>query len=404
MHLYLPICVFSWFSLTVLAEIFSIGINPNSSVAPNIRSIVHDSNQRHIIIQLSPIRRVENPTFLVRISGTAVYLLKLVDHKIDKLIKHSVANFFSPRKNIYHFSYPSIVDPGEYFVEILVLFVTEFDPSDYSNICLEDFENGANIVGLPYSFHVLSVEPTTKPFPRWAHVMRTDPTHKAMMLPTRYQPRNCGKRPGELCQSTILDLWQYNSYDWVDQPNYKPLLRLLTKAINVCFVGASHSREMTYHAQQFGVSGQLRFTFVDSKFPSEFSLAVLDQHACDYSIIGYGQWPAFVSIPAPYTADRFTAEIRQVMKQVAGSTRRAQTFFVSTNYNGNHLVVLSCPPFDFHSPPVIDMMNDILLRLSAELDMNYIDMNHIMVQRTWGLCEIPHKIIATPEERCSMPR
>ena len=56
----------------------------------------------------------------------------------------------------------------------------------------------------------------------------------------------------------------------------------------------------------------------------------------------------------------------------------SKVFMRSVNYNGMSVAITHCPPYDHRSPPVIDMMNSVLHRLTMELKIPYIDTNDIM--------------------------
>jgi hypothetical protein len=75
---------------------------------------------------------------------------------------------------------------------------------------------------------------------------------------------------------------------------------------NVCFLGDSHSRELTFngwdHAQ---ATGYIQFTFVMNLFPALINLAQLAAFECSIGVFSYGQWPLSQFAPTPFRADDF---------------------------------------------------------------------------------------------------
>jgi hypothetical protein len=73
--------LFGWLLISLgtfvtVATIHDIPLNPQSSLYDSIVNIWLDDIQRVVVIKMRVVRRCENPTFLVRLSGTALYWLK----------------------------------------------------------------------------------------------------------------------------------------------------------------------------------------------------------------------------------------------------------------------------------------------------------------------------------------
>jgi hypothetical protein len=376
-----------------MCERIPVPVNANCSFHSSLGSVTHDTDARQIIIDMHQRRRCENPTFHVRLSGTALYMLKLVKQDYVPLAKRSSNSFISPRKNTYYFSYPELHDSGKYFLEILILFCGGFDPVDFENVCIEEHWHDRNVVNQPYSFEYSRPETTiaTKP-PRWLLQHGDGPPYTPSLLPTRYQHRYCGD--GHPCEfeHKEADLWQYQLYDFVDAPDWKVAYNRLqersrgagitSSRTTVCFVGASHARELSLHAKKLALpDSALHFEHVEAKFPEEFSAGLLRAKApCDYAVVGIGQWP--VSWVAPQTCDAecYLKAMETVVGSIAKSAYQGpvKVFMRSVNYNGMGTIITACPPYDHRSPPVIDMMNHILVQLTAAHGVDYIDLNHIM--------------------------
>jgi hypothetical protein len=382
-----------------ICERIPVPINANCSFHSSLGSVTHDTDARQIIIDMHTRRRCENPTFHVRLSGTALYLLNLVKHDYAALAERDTYSFISRRKNTYYFSYPELQDSGTYFLEILILFCGGFDPLNFENVCIEDHWHDRNVVNQPYSFEYTRpvTMNTAAKRPRWLLQHGDNLPYAPSLLPTRYQHRYCGEQ--QLCEHEHLELelWQYKLYDFVDAPDwrgvYSRLLERLRSApssnastasstTTVCFVGASHARDLTLHAQNLTARDpSLQFEHVEAKYPVDFSAALLRAtYPCDYAVIGFGQWPVSWATPHPCNSECYLRAMKTVIGSITKSAYQGpvRVFMRSVNYNGMGTVVTACPPYDHRSPPVIDMMNHILVELTAAHGVDYIDLNHIM--------------------------
>jgi hypothetical protein len=122
------------------------------------------------------------------------------------------------------------------------------------------------------------------------------------------------------------------------------------------------------------------FIHIDSRFPHTFDLQLLEKTGCDSAVIGYGQWMVATQTNPPCTADCYETAVREVMEQVgpAAYNGTIKMFFRSMNYNGLRAQLTTCPAFDYRTPPVVDMLNDVMERLCREYNIPYIDLTHIM--------------------------
>lgn len=131
-----------------------IQLNPNSTIYTDIHRISHDILNKQIIIELNGIRRCDNPTFIVRFSGAAMYKLKLLPHTHEPRYINRVIDFLYPTTNKYIYTYPTIIDEGVYYLEILVLLCNRFDNHNYQYICLENVHNFKNLINLNYEIYL----------------------------------------------------------------------------------------------------------------------------------------------------------------------------------------------------------------------------------------------------------
>lgn len=361
---------------TTDAATMNLSLNPVAPMTRDLESIQHQVEASEVIITLKPFRRCRTPSFRVRLSGESLYLLKLSKQEANKLV----------------YSFPPLIDSGAYFIEVVALLCAPFDPNNFVDTCLEEVAGGSNVVTLPYAFNNTVGETAGAKRPRWV----LSGKHDATILPTRYQKITCMSEELGWCPAKSTDLLQFNSYDWVDQPDYIQSLhdvmsishadernKLAVKAgegmIHICVIGDSHARELSIHGNKLGLKN-VNFEHISSIYPSEFNVNWLHQHRCSYAVVTYGQWPAsFMTDRKPYTQTKYHDEMRRVVTLLQNyDHNQTQVFVRSVNYNGLGARQTACPPIDYRSPPVIDMYNAVLHKLSKELNVEYIDLNHVM--------------------------
>lgn len=377
--------------LYVGGSVRDLEINPLSTLHREIESVKHYPLERRLQINLTLFRRCDKPSFLVRLSGTSLYLLDLAKHDhtdVTKSFKQvRFDHFEAPRPSTYHFTYPPLSDEGTYFLEVIVLFCVRFNPASFEEQCLEDVHDGHNLITSPYSFNVTSEQTTKSKQPRWVLDSKESPS----LLPTRYQEIGCAG----YCEATSADTVQHNKYNWTDKPDFRPLLKSIQaqsharrnnsatymvaghhEKINICFVGASHSMELRSHAEKLNLKF-VAYSVPYSRFPDQFSAEMLSFYECSYAIIGYGQWPGGLA-EEPYNALRYETEMSAVLQEIVASNTTTKVFVRSVNYNALGARYTACPPLDHRSPIVIDMYNAILKNVTSFYNIPYIDTNHIM--------------------------
>ena len=281
----------------------SVPLNANCSIFDDIQSVKHHIPDRQVIIELNGIRRCDDPSFLVRLSGTALYKLKLSSHSgsTEPRYINQVKDFLYPSSNVYTFSYPAIVDEGLYFLEIIVLYCNRFEPTSYQFLCLESVHNARNVVNAAYSVYLsphnvtevqIRADAASTGSMRWKFFSKK---HKPMLLHTRYQTMDCG---GYYCDPTDHEVRRHGMYSWVDGPDWVapyrrvmswsanlstssddstidealPLMVRTNKTMTVCFIGDSHSRGLTLAALALpGRDANIYFRWIESKFPGKFN-------------------------------------------------------------------------------------------------------------------------------------
>ena len=322
-----------------------VPVSPLCSMHTDVKRITHSSNKRLVTIDLLSARRCLNPTFLLRLSGAALYQLSLDKQRYEKKFLRNGMDFFSPNRNTLIYSYPPIRDAGMYFLEILVLFCGEFDPNDFSNSCIENMEEGKSILNSPYSvwLNQSTIDETlqldVEAVARWKFAPHSDFNTTPALLPTRFQRKNCDH---QFCEEQQQELWQHEFYAWVDAPGWRQLLVPSRPPITLCFVGSSHSRLLAQYAQRIDKSKVVKYQFIEAKYLKDVNIDRLygtdNKHseACTHVVIGASQWSvSWAQHSSPYTVDRFKREIHELLKLFAQHKAfdPKRLYLRTTNYN-----------------------------------------------------------------------
>jgi hypothetical protein len=368
-----------------LSSLVRVPIRQESSVAADLSSIDHDLPNRQFHINLKADRRCTNPTFILRLSGAAL-------HKLGQIFRSDV-----PAHSLCY-SYPPLVDAGQYFLDVVILFCDTYDPNNQTNLCLEDVADSRNVINGPYSFPISAADiiDDSPHQPRWKN------TGDQVLVPTRYQLLFAeAESKGLYCIGVfqkdycILDknvAKPYTSYNWTDGKAHlwlnvahgvkksgastvntrahalgRPLQLNVLSKMNVCFVGDSHSRELFFMAQRkYGENKAVTFTFVASIFPLVFSTAVLQQNLCSVAVISFGQWSLSPYAESPVSIDAFWSEMKDMFAAIKASPTSTRLFFRSENYNGLGGHVRRCPHADHRTPPAFDALNQAVRALCEE--------------------------------------
>lgn len=354
---------------------WDLPLNLQSPFAREVQRIEHHVKTCEVRITFKSSRKCLQPIFRLRISGVSL----------------SIPHLLRIENNTYIYGYSPLIDEGLYFVEVVALMCDTFDPENFVHSCLEAVNDGANVVTLPYKFRITMNLTAAEKRPRWVLYNK----NKASLLPTRYQKTNCMSEEFFWCPTKRSELWQYNSYNWVDGPDYtKSIQDVLAinrgdqsingvtttdDLINICLMGDSHSHMLKMYGVKLNVS-HIQFIYIPSSFPHEFNITTLATNKCSYAVVTYGQWPASSMTKGhPYTESKYREEMRRVMTLLQHYDHNmTQVFVRSVNYNPLMARQTTCPPTDYRNPIVIDMYNNVLAQLSIELNVEYIDLNPIM--------------------------
>ena len=278
-------------------------LRSNATLFSEVTSIHHDAKSRHVLIHLAAERKCAQPTFMVRLSGKSLFLLRQVHSEHTK-----------PDTQV--FSYPRLYEPGIYFLEVITIYCKTLDTEFFQNMCMVHADDDKHVLTLPYSFEVnKGASKPNHPRPRW--VLRANST--SAFLPTRYQLWINGKG---WRTSEESDVDQHKLYEWTDKPAYQHLVNKtfewgLSKiaqptgreAITICMVGASHAHNIAVYGNNLTIP-HLRFGAETSRYPQLFNVSTLAD--CTYAVLGYGQWPlSYLMKREPYNAAKYEFEMRR---------------------------------------------------------------------------------------------
>lgn len=281
----------------VIAEKTLLQLNTNSTVYADIKFIAHNVDKKNIVIELKESRRCLTPQFIVRLSGTSLY-------KLDFNTEISLNG------GKYTYTYPSILDPGLYYIEIMIIYCNALNSNDNKNLCVEEVQNGLNILTLPYNFTYQANDQVVQNHtsPRWVLPRSSLVTP---MLSTRYQKKTCGAQANEYCKSpTIEEIHQHRLYEWTDKPDWvEPMntvlningfkdeddstntttLKLAPAVLHamangflrICYFGDAHTHELYKHTEKIVAQNPLlkesiRITWTSVSHPNQFKIKMLE--------------------------------------------------------------------------------------------------------------------------------
>lgn len=374
------LCLWITFYLSLVCSVTrEVELNPTSTIYNQIDKISHDTEKRLVQIILKEQRRCLCPSFILRLSGKSLVTLDIKDHSFKYNPNLSLADALKPTTNIYSFTYNAL-DKGTYFLEIIVISCSLLDPNNFKHICLEDPSEGRNIVNKLFSFQVSNDNYESNGTSRW---VSTD--SKERYLATRYQR--------VLDDSNNLNSAEsHNKYNLINSPDWTVTFRQWkynhSVPAVVCYVGDSHSRFLHQITQGYikGSDG-IRAVYIDVKFPHQFQATSLKEHQCTHVVIALGQWPAGWTLHEPYTLQQYTTEMAGLLRKLKELQRintnltltDMKIYFRTINYNSLGYHITRCPPIDWRSPPVIDMLNSATYKLiTTQSTYGWIDLKHII--------------------------
>ena len=409
-------------------QVKSIRINPYARIARDIISMEHHIAANNVIITLQSSNRLcKTPFFVIRMSGTALYLLKLQSNVNNSMV----------------YSYSPIVHSGLYFLEVIALYCTHFNPDHFIGRCMEPVYNGSHVVSLSYHVHLQQQVQPTQPLPqsssdvskysllaRWVNLKSNNigplPTRHQLQVGEQSQHMNCSHTLNEdICDAHVAELVSHRAYVWTGAPTYAASLHALLNnslshttepaaaaansksavdvlkdpVVHICLLGDSHARYMKIFEVLLPYnSSYILISRIPSYFPQQFNTTMLEQFLCSVTFVSYGQWPFSGVLPQPWQRAKFRKEMREVMEKARAyvhngniqnklvlsrryeprSKASPHIFIRSENYNGLGFNYTRCPAHDYRTIPVIDMANAVLASLSQEYGLEFIDLTHIV--------------------------
>jgi hypothetical protein len=379
-------CIFAAVQHPVL-----LPLNNACSIFRDINSITLDASTRILTIELWENRTCVFPTFVVRLSGTALYKLALVQEL--ELLDGNMQ---------FQFSYPNIVDSGVYFFEVLVVYCQKINFENLTALCVVPPTNRSNI--LTDTMPVTLTSYNSIAHGRW--VLPT--TEVAVELPSRYQRRNCTHEIyyKDWCNFHVEEVVQHMKYNFVEPVSVHETFRKLTELLrkimiftetprslsyselNFCFVGDSHAKMMELALQTAITQYQAKrlflpvnVTYYDMKFPYDFRIDSLSALHCSVVIMSAGQWPISHQAKVPYSLSQLqrelTAMVLDVVSPVNKTNATLSLFLRSENYAA-YGAFTDCPTNDYRKPPVFDAINAMVKAVAGQLAIHYVDLNDIM--------------------------
>lgn len=276
-----------------------IEINPNSTIANDIIEITHDHTPQSIMVHLKPTqqRQCQQPQLIGRLSGPFISKLKWTNQ-----LQRTVSS--NGEETDVLMGYYDVPEPGQYFLEIIVLMCIEFTTdSFFQDKCLEDPDHH-RVTGEEASIEVSNINygmiQDKELIGYWYNTLEKS---KHEPLYTRYQPQGCREDDAAVSPrcSQHTDLSRFDPYEF--HFTYKDLkLDYLKKLLEdkhdkVCFVGASHAYWLDHKGtdllKQLGINTVLVDWFPKNqiRFFKEEDLQYLSSGKnCTKVVIGFGQW------------------------------------------------------------------------------------------------------------------
>jgi len=175
----------------------------------------------------------------------------------------------------------------------------------------------------------------------------------------------------------------------------------------VCFVGASHARFLTGHSEEIvhlqlgNIRKGIELLHVVANRPQQFAQSTVRSTfqdivypRCTKVVVGWGQWDLDINPMKPSDANLFPQyehDLKTAMDRLVAVTNVSgiDLYFRTTHYNPLKGNVVTCPPNDWRSPPMIDMYNNITKHLCEEFGIPLIDtgdIHNVMWDRAEDWC------------------
>ena len=376
-----------------------------SQLISEVVKISHLPFERKVVVHLvsnntsNEPRNCVNPRFFGRLSGPYVTLIEWESTKISPGNGQARTRAHDFDETVGAYSVPA---PGRYFVEVIGLFCNNLQWNErFEETCLEDPRTHRITAEDAYIDVVHAIpKDSSELFGYWEWTT-AEKTHEP--LHTRYQPHDCRHPKSHnipRCRiPTSRDRFTPYEFQFAGRNNntYQDIWtrfkhenqRLSSdKAHVLCFVGASHSRELASEVNSWlqqirNISaGSVKALHIDAGFPWLVDPTALLENDCSISIVATGQWPAARKPPTTIYRDEPLTGFLEFQQQTSDMIDRLllegvpNVVLRSIHYNALGDLKTTCPPQDWRSPPVIETYNDIiqdLVRGRSDENLSYLD-------------------------------
>lgn len=400
---------------TSLLNATGLQLNADATLASDIVSIEHLSDESQVVISMKKGAQCPRPYLIGRLSGPSLV-------KVDQWRWTQKLDGTTQLLGIYQ-----VPVAGTYFVEILAVYCDNFlydyletanpqmdaDPFspemrhlrsfDFKSTCMEDpFRQ--SLTAHQASIEVTATIANNSPVPikgngtSWTGHWLSTSASSPQPVYTRHQPYSCYEArelrnqkelPSECDIPTNRKAHSSYKFQW-EQPAgpIRPARDLKQpKPTYICVVGKSHSRSLMKASKAAGVTIRrnqlnLQYQWIQAAFPDNVTEAVLSSNmTCDKLIIGVGQWAA------SYKRGSLLEDYyNQIIDMLDGLQKRAisattgepiPVFLRSIHYNPLGHLINTCPPEDWRNPLVIDGYNAVLQQASRAMGVPFLDTNFL---------------------------
>lgn len=400
------------------------------TLVSDIDRIWHDPQRREIRVLLSPQRRCQRPKIRGRLSGPALGMLKW-DH--DSIFYNQTAT-----KDVLVGRY-RVPSGGKYYLELIALFCeAPLYHQAFDTMCLEDTTNhtitasGASIDVLPPTEAELSIgfwkaknhsvsashplytrKQLVGCFPEPARQKKLA-NHEVVRRPTQENINQTlhVRDPTECAQADSLERANDYTFVWNNPSIRDVLFNEKGKVVGdlmqfdagaeketVCFLGMSHARNMVGVMDKMGITqaiqpalqhwllvlynktenahmARAKGKFVWGRYDN-LPKVKADLH-CERGLVAMGQWASSVWGKSPLTFYEYEERMRETLL----SMREAGIEPILRDLTTHTLSELEsyCPPLSWEAH-ALDGYNEILRRLSREMNVPFIDLSFLTEPR-----------------------
>lgn len=390
-------------------------MDKNSTIASDIGKIWHDPDSMTICVSLKQTARCPHPALLGRLSGPALAILEWKEVRLFPIVdSDDIGTVLCGGYGHYW------LDPGDYFVEIIILHCKDFGVSalqrtnnltawmeaNHKYDCVEDANHnritskeGKSVIHIP----TLTRGRDKYRQGRWIR----NPQFTSKPLVTRYQPVECFReKPAEgssmelYCDSIterdtegrkdgreVTGLYEYE-FQWNMNVSEQTIVERLRHRLhsndsrlpNVCALGDSHSLYMKgITLPLLNLTGL--FSYVRSVWFSPKKITkIISEFNCDIFFVQVGQWPAsHKSGGYPFSFRKYHDKLKQMLEKILEYNPKAIIYLPTIDQTPLMSCVNEC--IDWRTPTLLDGYSYVNQMVVKELNMDqvkYMDTNFII--------------------------